>query len=96
MAARIDKYYAPILQKAQSFNFVRNSKNGIGTAQLLTSSNILVYILEMANLGPARGPKRADTGLMIFYLRFLCSLCAGRLVVTRELCVVVTCKCVVY
>ena len=72
-----------------------------------------IWQLEMANLGPARGPKRADTGragpenpgpralrdetgLMIFYLRFLCSLCAGRLVVTRELCIVVTCKCVVY
>ena len=37
------------------------------------------------------------TGLMLFfYLRFLCALCAGRWVVTRELCIVVTCKCVVY
>ena len=44
------------------------------------------------------GPRalRTETGLKIFYLRFLCSLCAGRLVVTRELCIVVTCKCVVY
>ena len=39
---------------------------------------------------------RAETGLMIFYLRFLCAFCAGRWVVTRELCIVVTCKCVVY
>ena len=39
---------------------------------------------------------RAETGLMIFYLRFLCALCAGRWVITRELCIVVTCKCVVY
>ena len=44
------------------------------------------------------GPRalRAETGLMIFYLRFLSALCAGRWVVTRELCIVVTCKCVVY
>ena len=27
---------------------------------------------------------------MIFYLRFLCALCAGRLVVTIELCIVVS------
>ena len=52
----------------------------------------------MVRLGPARGPKRAgpenpgpralraETGLMIFYLRFLCALCAGHWVVTRELC----------
>ena len=52
------------------------------------------FRLEMAKLGPARGPKRAgpgraglgpenpgpralraETGLMIFYLRFLCALC---------------------
>ena len=71
-------------------------------------SKIYIFVLEMANLGPARGPKRAgpenpgpralraETGLMIFYLRFLCSLCAGLLVVTRELCIVLTCKCVVY
>ena len=58
----------------------------------------------MAKLGPARGPKRAgpgpenpgprtlraETGLMIFYLRFLCALCAGRWVITRKLCIVVT------
>ena len=64
----------------------------------------------MAKLGPARGPERAgpenpgpralraETGLMIFYLRFLCASCAGRWVVTRKLCIVVTCKlkCVVY
>ena len=73
----------------------------------------ILYTLEMANLGPARRPKQADTGrdgpenpgprafrvemgLMIFYLRFLCSLCAGRLVVTRDLCIVLTCKRVVY
>ena len=37
---------------------------------------------------------RAETGLMIFYLRFFCALCAGRWVVTRKLCIVVTCKCV--
>ena len=43
----------------------------------------------------ARGPYRAKTGLMIFYLRFLCALCAGRWVVTRELCIVVTCICCV-
>ena len=52
-----------------------------------------------AGLGPENpGPRalRAETGLMIFYLRFLCALCAGRSVVTRELCIVVTCKCVVY
>ena len=47
------------------------------------------------------GPRalRAETGLMIFYLRFLCdvcALCAGRWVITSELCIVVTCKCVVY
>ena len=71
--------------------------------------------VEMGILGPARGPKRTgsglkiqapralrvETGLMLFYLRFLCALCAGRWVVTsklvtRELCIVVTCKCVVY
>ena len=23
---------------------------------------IIIYVLEIANLGPARGPKRADTG----------------------------------
>ena len=54
--------------------------------------------------GPGRagpenpGPRtlRAETGLMIFYLRFLCALCAGRWVVTKELYIVVTCKCVVY
>ena len=85
---------------------------------MLRDTDINLYalsllLLEMANLGPARGPKRADTGrtgpenpgpralraetgLMIFYLRFICSLCAGRLVVTRELRIVVTCKCVVY
>ena len=71
---------------------------------------IRLFVLEMAKLGPALGPKRAgpgpenpgpralraETGLMIFYLRFLCALCAGRRVVTRELCIVVTCKCVVY
>ena len=44
----------------------------------------------------ARAPLRTETGLMIFYLRFLCSLCAGRWVVTRELRIVVTCKCVVF
>ena len=38
---------------------------------------------------------RAETGLMIFHLRVLCAFCAGRWVVTRELCNVVTCKCVV-
>ena len=44
------------------------------------------------------GPRalRAETGLMIFYLRVLCALCANRWVVTRELYIVVTCKCVVY
>ena len=44
------------------------------------------------------GPRalRAETGLMIFHLRFLCALCARRWVVTRELCIVVTYKCVVY
>ena len=47
------------------------------------------------------GPRalRAETGLMIFYLRFLCGVCAlctGQWVVTSELCIVVTCKCVVY
>ena len=44
------------------------------------------------------GPRalRAETGLIIFYLRFLCALCAGCWVVTRELCIVVTNKCVVY
>ena len=41
------------------------------------------------------GPKRAEKGLMMFYLRFLCALCAGRWVVTRELCMFVTCKGVV-
>ena len=46
--------------------------------------------------GKTRPGPRAETGLMIFYLRFLCSLCAGRSVVTKELCIVVTCKCVVY
>ena len=39
---------------------------------------------------------RAETGLMIFHLRVLCALFAGRWVVTIELCIVVTCKCVVY
>ena len=62
-----------------------------------------MYRIEMAKLGPVRGPKRAgpgpenpgpralraETGLMIFYLRFLCALCAGRWVVTMELCIVV-------
>ena len=50
--------------------------------------------------GPSRagpenpGPRalRAETGLMNFHLRVLCALCAGRWVVTRELCIVVTCK----
>ena len=62
----------------------------------------------MVRPGPARwpgragpedpGPRalRAETGLMMFYLRFLCALCAGRWVITRDLCIVVTCKCVVY
>ena len=49
-----------------------------------------------AGLGPENPGPRAETGLMIFYLRFLCALCAGRWVITRELCIVVTCKCVVY
>ena len=69
--------------------------------------NTHVSILEMVRPGPARGPGRAgpedpgpralraETDLMIFYLRFLCALCAGRWVVTRELYIVVTCKCVV-
>ena len=79
------------------------------------TSSCRISALEMAKLGPARGPKRAgpgraglgpenpgpralraETGLMIFYLRFLCALCAGRWVITRELCIVVTCKFVVY
>ena len=44
------------------------------------------------------GPRalRAETGLMIFHLRVLCALCAGSWVVTRELCIAVICKCVVY
>ena len=56
----------------------------------------IVSKVEMAKLGPARGPKRAGPGLMNFYLRFLGALCAGGWVITKELCIVVTCKCVVY
>ena len=42
----------------------------------------------MERAGPENpGPRalRAETGLMIFHLRVLCPLCAGRWVVTREL-----------
>ena len=55
----------------------------------------IVYIRD-GKTRPSPRALRAETGLMIFYLRFLCALCAGRWVVTRELCIVVTCKCVVY
>ena len=73
-----------------------------------TLQYIRVFVVEMARLGPTRGPGRARAwksrpagltgrnGRNDFYLRFLCALCAGRCVVTRELCIVVTCKCVVY
>ena len=43
-------------------------------------------LAETGRAGPENpGPRalRAETGLIIFYLRFLCALCAGRLVVTR-------------
>ena len=63
----------------------------------------------MAKLGPARGPKRAGPGpgLKIAGLTgrngpndflFKIPLCIVRwpLVVTREFCIVVTCKCAVY
>ena len=53
-----------------------------------------LFGIEMVRPGPRA--LRAETGLMIFYLRFLTALSAGRWVVTRELYIVVTCKCVVY
>ena len=61
-----------------------------------------MYLYELATHtvscrdGQTRPGPRAETGLIIFYLRFLCALCSGRWVVTRELCIVVTCKCVAY
>ena len=76
------------LRSTECFVFVHVLKN-------------ITFSLEMATgratrgrAGPENpGPRalRAETGLMIFYLRFLCALCAGRWVVTRELCIVVTC-----
>ena len=35
---------------------------------VVSLKSLNVRELEMANLGPAPGPKRADTGLMIFFI----------------------------
>ena len=81
----------------------------VSTGRIASSSqrewSIYLLVARDGN-GPGRpragpenpGPRalRVETGLLIFYLRLLRTLCAGRWVVTRELCIVVTCKCVVY
>ena len=84
------------------FQFLKNSnRNNLKTFKIyfIVLSYYIIYNVHIKDgtgrprAGPENpGPRslRAETGLMIFYLRFLCALCAGRWVVTREMCCVLT------